>query len=349
MAIPPACPTLSLIVPVHNAARWVGSALRSALAQAFEDMEIIVVDDGSVDASCTEVKTLLADSRVRLIGQRNRGVSVARNRGLSMARGRYVCFLDADDLLAPGIFAAIVPMLEANAALDFVLFDFFEFKGDGDSPSDVFAQSLPARRPTAVPKRMTHPLRDYLKPIGNQIVAAVWNVCFRRDVLSGLLFRRGVELGEDSEFLFRFLVRARCGLYLPRVGYFYRFVGDSASRTLGKDFFLKRLRVFSLFAETFRDDPRALRLIQRRFTNRIVKSCWKMVHAFATRDPAMESACETFLETLFVERQLRLFDFTPRWQVRFLPAWWRAHRGRRGGPHVLPPRTPERMGPCSQS
>jgi glycosyltransferase involved in cell wall biosynthesis len=90
-------PRVSVIIPAYNAAGTVGVAVDAVLSQTFEDYEVIVVDDGSVDAT-VDVVAVRSDDRLRYIGHANQGVSVARNEGLSQAAGEYVAFLDADDL-----------------------------------------------------------------------------------------------------------------------------------------------------------------------------------------------------------------------------------------------------------
>ena len=98
----PAAPVVSVIVPVYRAERWIEGTLRSALAQTYANLEVVVVDDGSPDR-CAELVAGVAatDSRVRLIRQDNAGLSAARNAGIAAARGRYVAPLDADDLWHP--------------------------------------------------------------------------------------------------------------------------------------------------------------------------------------------------------------------------------------------------------
>lgn len=90
---------LSVLIPCHNAERWIGAAIESALAQTSREMEVIVLDDGSTDGSLEVVRSF--GSRVRWENQRNRGAGAARNRLLTLARGEWIQYLDADDWLMP--------------------------------------------------------------------------------------------------------------------------------------------------------------------------------------------------------------------------------------------------------
>jgi glycosyltransferase involved in cell wall biosynthesis len=93
-------PRFSVVLPAFNAARTLASALRSVLAQTQRDFELIVVDDGSTDATPQVVREI-EDPRIRLVNQPNRGLPAARNAGIRAARGALVAFLDADDLWLP--------------------------------------------------------------------------------------------------------------------------------------------------------------------------------------------------------------------------------------------------------
>lgn len=92
-------PEVSVVVPAYNAGRFLRESLGSVLAQTFQDLEVVVVDDGSKDD--TPAVVLSFGDAVRYVRQENQGVSAARNRGIELSQGRFVAFLDADDIWSP--------------------------------------------------------------------------------------------------------------------------------------------------------------------------------------------------------------------------------------------------------
>lgn len=91
--------TVSIIMPVYNAERYLKETLDSVVRQSFQKLEIILVDDGSTDSSLTILKDYeIADSRVHVFHQSNKGAGAARNLGMRHATGKYLLFLDCDDL-----------------------------------------------------------------------------------------------------------------------------------------------------------------------------------------------------------------------------------------------------------
>jgi glycosyltransferase involved in cell wall biosynthesis len=93
-------PTTSVVIPCYNAARWIRETIGSVVSQDCGDLQVIVVDDGSTDATAEIVRQEFAF--VRLVTTPNRGPSAARNLGFSLSSGEFIQYLDADDLLAPG-------------------------------------------------------------------------------------------------------------------------------------------------------------------------------------------------------------------------------------------------------
>lgn len=91
---------VSIIIPVYNVEKYIVETVESVLNQNFKEIELILVDDGSIDGSLALCEKFLEkDHKIRLLKQKNSGVSVARNNGLSLAKGKYVYFLDSDDTI----------------------------------------------------------------------------------------------------------------------------------------------------------------------------------------------------------------------------------------------------------
>jgi len=115
-------PLISVLMPVFNGADYIGEALDSALAQEFPDFEIIVVDDGSTDASAAIAKERAASAQVPIavVEQPNRGLPAARNTAIAVARGRLLALLDADDTWLPEHLGLVADAFAREPALGLV-------------------------------------------------------------------------------------------------------------------------------------------------------------------------------------------------------------------------------------
>ena len=110
-------PTVSIIVPVYNAAKYLPECLESILRQTFTDIEVLLVNDGSKDNSLAICNKYAAkDARIRVIDIPNGGVSNARNTGLSYATGTYIQFADSDDILCADMTQTLVCEMECERA-----------------------------------------------------------------------------------------------------------------------------------------------------------------------------------------------------------------------------------------
>jgi len=135
-------PYFSVIIPTYNRADFIGQTLQSVLNQDYGELEVIVVDDGSLDNTAAVLQTFI-DPRLRYIPKENAERGAARNYGLARARGEYVLFLDSDDLLHPNHLQTLRTAIEATPTpLDFIATK-YEFDRQGQRrPSDM--ASLPA-------------------------------------------------------------------------------------------------------------------------------------------------------------------------------------------------------------
>lgn len=109
-------PRVSVVIPVHNGARFVRRALDSVLGQTIQDLEVVTVDDGSTDGTA-EIITSVQDPRVHLVSQSNSGLASARNRGAQEADSEVLAFLDADDEWLPDKLARQLPSVRRGVVV----------------------------------------------------------------------------------------------------------------------------------------------------------------------------------------------------------------------------------------
>ena len=114
---------LSVVIPCYNNERFLQQTFDSLRNQTFQDFEVIFVDDGSTDASCSIAYRNHSDFHGHIIHQPHSGIYQARNRGVQEAEGEYLCFLDADDLISPERFAKQVECLDSHGDVGLVFSD----------------------------------------------------------------------------------------------------------------------------------------------------------------------------------------------------------------------------------
>jgi glycosyltransferase involved in cell wall biosynthesis len=135
-------PEISVVMPAYNAALYINEAIHSVLNQSFTSWELIVVDDGSTDNTAGTVKTFLADPRITLISQTNKGVSAARNAGINAAKGRYIAFLDADDAFLTENLKTKYEAINAEPGIAYVYSDIMLC--DADLKDNLIEKGVPA-------------------------------------------------------------------------------------------------------------------------------------------------------------------------------------------------------------
>lgn len=182
---------LSIVIPAYNVEAFIGEAVRSALAQTVDDIEIVVVDDGATDGTAERVEAI-ADERIRLVRQRNKGLAGARNTGIRHSCGRYIGFLDGDDLWVPERAARHLDVMERDPTIG-VTFSHYAYVDEAGRPTGQVLSSSVAE-PTL--RRMVH--RNHA---GSSVIA-------RRDcLLQAGLFDETLRSSEDYELWIRVLAR----------------------------------------------------------------------------------------------------------------------------------------------
>ena len=135
-------PLVSVVMPAFNCAAYVEEAVRSALAQTENDLELIVVDDGSTDETPGILSRLTReDSRLRIYRQPNSGkAAIARNAGIARARGHFVAFLDGDDLFHPQLLERTLAVFKRLPDVGLVFSDYAFMQGAKVEPTGNLAR-----------------------------------------------------------------------------------------------------------------------------------------------------------------------------------------------------------------
>ena len=113
---------ISVVIPLYNKAHTIVNTLTTVMNQTYKDFEVIIVNDGSTDNGVDLIKSNFNDSRIRIINQKNSGVSAARNCGIEEAKGNWIAFLDADDECSDGMIEKQLRCLQNYGTSDSIAF-----------------------------------------------------------------------------------------------------------------------------------------------------------------------------------------------------------------------------------
>lgn len=221
---------VSIIIPTYNRENYICQAIESALAQTIEDIEIIVVDDGSTDGTKSKIKKY--QDKIRYIYTENSGCANARNIGLKEAAGQYISFLDSDDLYYPEKTAIQSEMLDRHNDIGMVYTEFSAFDDNGFwdeyhikkyhsayrnntfGYDDIFKQQITARD-AGIQAIKNKNIKIYTGNIFeqyfNQIIVFTNSIMFRKEILNDIGFQNDkFGLFHDHEFVMRICKKNKC-------------------------------------------------------------------------------------------------------------------------------------------
>lgn len=217
---------VSVIIPVYKAEPYLRRCLDSVLCQTYQNLEIILVDDGSPDNSgaiCDEYAA--KDDRILVIHQENKGVSAARNTALHIATGEYIVFIDSDD----SVLSTYVMNLMSAGQYDYVV--------SGCSVQNATEEwsvwdNIPQL--TTLKQIKEHPENINRIPTG-----MVWAHRYKRSIITNhsLLFRRDISRGEDTLFNCLYLSYCDTIAVLNAPDYRYHYIKTSATSILNTNLF----------------------------------------------------------------------------------------------------------------
>ena len=206
-------PLISIIVPTYNVEKYIRTCIESILAQTYRNIEVIIVNDGSTDQSLAVISDLICSHHnIKVINQKNQGVSVARNTGIDAATGKYIAFVDADDKIKPDFVSSLYQIADKTGA-DIVRGSFRDF--NGNIPKGWVPDfNVPTNYGTIV-------LDQFLS---SNISFVVWSSIYRLDFINSnhIRFTPGILFEEDADFTIRAYMLAKLVATSPEPNYAYR-------------------------------------------------------------------------------------------------------------------------------
>lgn len=221
---------ISVIIPIYNAEEYVKKCLDSVCAQTYKNIEIICIDDGSLD-NAGKIVDMYAerDSRIIVRHQVNQGESNARNKGLELATGDYIGFMDCDDWIEADMYETLLNCAEKDN-LDMVASSWFR---DDAEISVAVDNKLPINTEVFGRNELLKYIykRDYYRGF-----AYMWNKLYKREILQDtdgniIKFDEQLRLGGDVLYLAETAIRAKSAKYIDRAFYHYNQRNESGCHT----------------------------------------------------------------------------------------------------------------------
>ena len=212
-------PTVSFIVPVYNVETYLPKCIESILDQTFNDIEIILIDDGSTDNSgniCDKYQIL--DSRIQVIHQSNQGVSHTRNVGIEQAKGKYIGFIDSDDRVSNNYAEILLKAINRDTEIDISFCEYYIVKDDLPVVHTMNSSDMIYNNETGI----------YLLCQDKEIKNYVWGKLFKKKLFASIRFPEDRNMCEDMAILYKVFYLARKICHIQTPAYYYQVRTDSS-------------------------------------------------------------------------------------------------------------------------
>ncbi len=239
-------PLISVIIPIYNAERHVSECIESVLNQTYKNIEILLINDGSIDKSLEICERFVEiDSRIKLINQSNKGVSETRNRGLEICSGDYVSFVDSDDYLSINAYELCIRIILNFNSPDVLIFGFTKVSRGGKVLSNV----IPKFNSIENVQKQKVSLAESLQ-IGTGL--AVWDKLIKRD----LIIKNKIQFiylknGEDINFVFNLFSHTNFLVFIDEAIYTYRLSMGGAIKRLDENLVYSHILNFKVIHHFF--------------------------------------------------------------------------------------------------
>lgn len=230
---------ISIIVPVFNSQKYLGKLLKSITIQTYQNIEIILIDDGSIDNSETICKSFIKDeTRARYIKQKNSGVSSARNKGIEESKGEFIYFVDSDDELFPESVCSLYKSIVEN---------------DSNIAIGNYSQ-IDGKNELTVTTQVVDEPHSYIKKIlEGREHAALWNKLISRSLIGNTRFNPELCYMEDQVFLLEILDKEVQLSYTESLVYKYRLHSLACTSELTQKSLASRVLAVEIVMNKFKE------------------------------------------------------------------------------------------------
>lgn len=264
---------ISVIIPIHNSGKYLEKCLRSIVNQSFSNLEIILIDDGSLDESlliCRDFEK--KDNRIKVICQKQLGVSAARNIGIKTSTGEYVLFVDSDDWIEQDAIELMYNSMLSNKSDICFCGVAISFNGNIVRLIEENLNGL-CNYPWDLSKVILSEKYNYSKGYltRDNVSGYIWRCMFKNSIIKthNLFFPEKVQFSEDRIFLLNYLNKVRCASLVNKYLYYYRKDSTESltylhSKKYNPNFYRERIMVLDFLEEAISESTMMLEPDKRR-------------------------------------------------------------------------------------
>lgn len=233
---------ISIVIPVYNVEKYIEECLDSIINQTYDNIEIILIDDGSTDNSgnlCDEYAR--KDKRIKVVHKKNAGASDARNKGIALSTGKYIAFVDADDLIHKNYIRILLEIIREKLA-DIAVGGYSLFQDKKECQDKLFDKNYLSETEILSDK---HLYDDSFIKNETMILTVPWGKLFKKELWEGIEYPVG-KINEDTFTSYKVMENAKRVAFLKEPIYYWRNNPDSVTRS---KFSLKYLHGLEAFQE----------------------------------------------------------------------------------------------------
>ena len=299
---------VSVIVPVYNTENKLKKCINSVTNSSYTNLEIIIVDDGSEEKTallCNQLKQ--QDKRIKVIHQKNKGVSCARNKGIDIAKGEYITFVDADDYIDEKMIKVLLTNLRKYDA-DISMCKYNEIYRDKKICINKVSEIIKIQEVPDV-------LIDFFEK--NEIGWNVWGKMYKREIVGTTRFLEGKRTAEDMYFLYQVLKKTKRLVIKENALYSYVKWDTSTMNSKNIDKFFD---TFSLIQKVYEDSEVSEVYNESKLKFYLCKSLWffKLIVVKGTKNnnEEIEMRRKKFLNNL--QNKKIKCSFREKWELLLL-------------------------------